>query len=231
VRNRADRAPRSDASKSDASKCDAPKSDAQKSDGGFTLVELLIVIVLTGILMPVIGSVFGAIVKNSPSAQTRADDSRTTRGLTTWLPQDVLSTPPKLVTGSTLGDPGYNVDVARASDCPGALGSNVVQMVWQENAGTLMTYVANYRYVPSPGNTIQIKRYTCSRAGTTGGFSNIRVNNVTTPIIQTSSASATAFNSPVAPYPVQFIDVKVQTVSGVQVLIRAASRNPAKQLP
>ena len=221
MRNRAARNPESD----------TQTADAPKADQGFTLIELLIVIVLTGILMPVIGSVFGAIVKNSPSAQTRADDSRTTRGLTTWLPQDVLSTPPKLVTGSTLADPGYNVDVVRASDCPGALGSNVVQMVWQENAGTLMTYVANYRYVPSPGNTIQIKRYSCSRAGTTGGFSNIRVNNVTTPIIQTSSASATAFKSTVAPFPVQFIDVQVQTVSGVQVLIRAASRNPAKQLP
>jgi prepilin-type N-terminal cleavage/methylation domain-containing protein len=221
VRNKADR----------AHKSDAPKSDAPKSDGGFTLVELLIVIALTGILMPVMGSVFGAIVKNSPSAQTRADDSRTTRGLTTWLPQDVLSTPPNVVTGPTVGVPGYNLDVVRASDCPGALGSNVVQMVWQENAGTLMTYVANYRYVPSPGNTIQIKRYTCSRAGASGGFSNIRSSNVTTPIIQTTSASATAFNSTVAPYPLQFIDVQVQTVSGVQVLIRAASRNPAKQLP
>lgn len=209
----------------------APKSDASKGDEGFTLVELLLVIVLTGILMPVLASVFTAIVKNSPSVQTRADDSRTTRGLSTWLPQDVLSTPPNVVTGSTPADPGYNLDVVRASDCPGALGSNVLQMVWQENAGTLMTYVANYRYVPSPGNTIQIKRYTCSRAGASGAFSNVRVNNVTTPIIQTSSASATAFNSPVAPYPLQFVDVQVQTVSGVQVLIRAASRNPAKQLP
>ena len=203
---------------------------ARKADDGFTLVELLIVVVLTGILLPVIAAVFTAVVKNNPSAQTRADDSRTTRGLSTWLPQDVLSTPPIVVTGSTAGVPGYNVDVVRASDCPGALGSNVLHMVWQENAGTLMTYVANYRYVPT-GATIQIKRYTCSRAGLSGGFSNIRVNNVTTPIILTSSASATAFNSSVAPYPLQFIDVQVQTISGVQVLIRAASRNPAKQLP
>jgi hypothetical protein len=196
-----------------------------------TLVELLIVVALMGILMPVIASVFTAIVKNSPSAQTRADDSRTTRGLTTWLPQDVLSTPPTVVTGSTPAVPGYNIDISRPSDCPGALGSNVVQMVWQENAGTLMTYVANYRYVPTASGTIQIKRYTCSRAGSSGGFSNMRVNNVTTPIIQTTSASATAVMSTVSPFPLQFIDVNVQTVSGVQVLIRAASRNPAKQLP
>ena len=208
----------------------APKRDAAERDDGFTLVELLIVVVLSGILMPVIAAAFTAVVKNNPSAQTRADDSRTTRGLSTWLPQDVLSTPPIVVTGSTPGLPGYNLDVVRASDCPGALGSNVLQMVWQENAGTLMTYVANYRYVPT-GTTIQIKRYTCSRSGSSGGFSNIKVNNVTTPIIQTSSASATAFNSSVAPFALQFIDVQVQTISGVQVLIRAASRNPAKQLP
>ena len=67
---------------------------APQSDGGFSLIELLIVVVLTGILMPVIVAVFTTIVRNSPSVETRADDSRTTRGLSTWLPQDVLSTPP-----------------------------------------------------------------------------------------------------------------------------------------
>ena len=201
-----------------------------RSDGGFTLVELLIVIVLTGILMPVIASVFTVIVKNSPSAQTRADDSRTTRGLSTWLPQDVLSTPPTIVTGSVAGVPGYNLDPARASDCPGTTGTNVLHMVWQENAGTLITYVANYRYVPTATGTIQIKRYACSRSGA-GAFSTARENNVTTPIVQSMSASATAFYGSVAPYPLQFIDVKAQTTSGDEVLIRAASRNPAKQLP
>lgn len=202
---------------------------ARGSDDGFTLVELLIVCVLTGILMPVIAAVFTVIVRNSPSSQTRADDSRTTRGLSTWLPQDVLSTPPTVNTGSTVGVPGYNLDVVRASDCPGALGSNVVQMVWQENAGTLMTYVANYRYVPAASG-IQIKRYTCSRSGA-GAFTAVKVQNVTTPIVQSSSASATAFYGAGSPPPLQFIDVKVTTVSGVEVLIRAASRNPAKQLP
>src|SRR4029079_18799618 len=130
------------------------------------------------------------------------------------------------VHGATVGEAGYNLDATWAGDCPGVLGSNVVQMAWKENAGTLITYVANYRYVPSPGNTIQIKRYTCSRAGSSGPFSNTRVANVTTPIIQTTSASATAFNSTVAPYPLQFIDVQVQTASGGQVRLRAPPRNP-----
>ena len=187
--------------------------------------------------MPVVAAVFTVIVRNSPSSQTRADDSRTTRGLSTWLPQDVLSTPPT-VNGSTVPDstvglgfgvPGYNLDPKRASDCPGALGTNVIQMIWQENAGTLMTYVANSRYVPA-ATGIQIKRYTCSRSGS-GAFTAAKVQNVTTPIVQSSSASATPFYGAGAPPPLQFIDVKVTTVSGVEVLIRAASRNPAKQLP
>lgn len=210
---------------------------APQSDGGFSLIELLIVVVLTGILMPVIVAVFTTIVRNSPSVETRADDSRTTRGLSTWLPQDVLSTPPipaatPPLTPPTPPVPGYNLDTARGSDCAVPLGTtNIVHMVWQENVGitpaTLITYVANYRYI-TIGTTLQIKRYTCSGSGS-GPFANTKVYNVTTRIKDTSSALATAF--PAAPNPLQFIDVKVQTISGVEVLIRSSSRNPAKNLP
>lgn len=196
------------------------------SDRGVTLVELLIVVVLTGILMPAIAAVFITIVRNSPSVQTRADDSRTTRGLSTWLPQDVLSTPPSIIIDGS-STPGYTVNPLRVSDCgPAAAGTNVLHMVWTENAGTLMTYVANYRFITT-GTTTQIKRYTCSRSGS-APFGNTREFNVTTPIVQTTSASATPI---LASGTLQFIEVKATTVSGVEVLIRAASRNPAEQLP
>ena len=192
-------------------------------DAGFTLIELLIGIVLTGLIMPVMTSVFVVIVRNNPTVQTRADDSRSTRGLTTWLPQDVLSTPPKVVTD---GSPGYNVQVSKDSDCTGTSGStNVLHMVWQENAGSgVVNYVANYRYVTN-GGTTQLKRYTCSGTGVPP-YSNTTIRNATTAITGSSVSATPIYNGS----RLAFVDVTLQTVSGLDVLIRAASRNPAKVL-
>lgn len=183
-------------------------------DEGFSLLEVLICVIMIGILAPTIAMVFTVIVRNSPSVQTRADDSRTSRGLATWLPQDVLSTPPlQAPNNSALG---YNTDPALVSACSGATGVNVLHMVWQELD---TTYVANYRY--DPGITTRIKRYTCSSTSPT------KVSNVTTPI---GATSASAMPTIVMGRVVR-VDVRVVTVSGVQVLIEAASRNPAEQLP
>ena len=199
-----------------------------RHDDGFTLVELIIVVALMGVLMPAVALVFTVVVRNTPSVQTRADDSRSTRGLSTWLPQDVLSTPPALVTDINSNAPGYTISPGKASGCSSATGTNVLHMVWQENAGTLITYVANYRYITSGGNT-QIKRFSCSGTGSPP-FSNTRAMNVTTSI-QASSAAATTTPSPTDSTRVAFVDVKAFTSSGVEVLIHAASRNPAEQLP
>ena len=187
----------------------------------------MIVVALMGVLMPAVALVFTVVVRNTPSVQTRADDSRSTRGLSTWLPQDVLSTPPALVTDINSNAPGYTI-APRVSGCSSATGTNVLHMVWQENAGTLITYVANYRYITSGGNT-QIKRFSCSGTGSPP-FSNTRAINVTTSI-QASSAAATITPRASDPTQVAFVDVKVLTSSGVEVLIHAASRNPAEQLP
>lgn len=205
------------------------KSDRRRPhtrDAGFTLIELLIGIVITGLIMPVITSVFVVIVRNNPTVQTRADDSRSTRGLTTWLPQDVLSTPPKVVTD---GSPGYNVEFNKASDCGGTSGTNVLHMVWQENAGSgVVNYVANYRYVTS-GGTTQLKRYSCSGdAGAPLPYSNTATRNATTNVKGTSVSATPIFDG--SGTRLAFVDVTLQTVSGLDVLIRAASRNPAKVL-
>ena len=203
------------------------KSDRRKSrgdDSGFTLIELLIGIVILGVIMPVITSVFAVIVRNNPTVQTRADDSRSTRGLSTWLPQDVLSTPPKLITDGS-STPGYTVGSTRASDCTGTAGTNVLHMVWQEDAGSgVINFVANYRYVTN-GATTQVKRYSCSGSGSPP-YSNTAVRNATT-AVKGTSVTATPIYSGAR---LAFVDVTLQTVSGLDVLIRAASRNPAKVL-
>lgn len=198
----------------------------KRADGGFTLIELVVAIAVLGIIMPVITATFVVIVRNSPAVQTRTDDSRSTRGLSTWLPQDVLSTPPTVVTDGS-STPGYTL-TARASNCASTAGTNVLHMVWQENVGpnaaTLTNFVANYRYV-IVGATTQIKRYACSGIGPPP-YTNTLVRNATT-AIDGSSVGAVAVYSGAR---LAFVDVQVVTVSGLQVLIRAASRNPAKVL-
>lgn len=198
----------------------------KRADGGFTLIELVVAIAVLGIIMPVITATFVVIVRNSPAVQTRTDDSRSTRGLSTWLPQDVLSTPPVVITDGS-STPGYTL-AARASDCASTAGTNVLHMVWQENVGpnaaTLTNFVANYRYV-IVGATTQIKRYACSGIGPPP-YTNTLVRNATT-AIDGSSVGAVAVYSGAR---LAFVDVQVVTASGLQVLIRAASRNPAKVL-
>lgn len=198
----------------------------KRADGGFTLIELVVAIAVLGIIMPVITATFVVIVRNSPAVQTRTDDSRSTRGLSTWLPQDVLSTPPTVITNGS-STPGYTL-TARASDCASTAGTNVLHMVWQENVGpnaaTLTNFVANYRYV-IVGATTQIKRYACSGIGPPP-YTNTLVRNATT-AIDGSSVGAVAVYSGAR---LAFVDVQVVTASGLQVLIRAASRNPAKVL-
>lgn len=198
----------------------------KRADGGFTLIELVVAIAVLGIIMPVITATFVVIVRNSPAVQTRTDDSRSTRGLSTWLPQDVLSTPPVVITDGS-STPGYTL-TARASDCASTAGTNVLHMVWQENVGpnaaTLTNFVANYRYV-IVGATTQIKRYACSGIGPPP-YTNTLVRNATT-ALDGSSVGAVAVYSGAR---LAFVDVQVVTASGLQVLIRAASRNPAKVL-
>ena len=199
----------------------------KRADGGFTLIELVVAIAVLGIIMPVITATFVVIVRNSPAVQTRTDDSRSTRGLSTWLPQDVLSTPPVVITDGS-STPGYTL-TARASDCASTAGTNVLHMVWQENVGpnaaTLTNFVANYRYV-IVGATTQIKRYTCSGIIGRTPYTNTLVRNATT-ALDGSSVGAVAVYSGAR---LAFVDVQVVTASGLQVLIRAASRNPAKVL-
>ena len=109
--------------------------------------------------------------------------------------------------------------------CP----TNVLHIVWQENVGstpsTIVNYVANYRYV-TVGGTTQIKRYTCSGATGALPYNNTIVRNATTAVDGTAAlATAIYSNGRLA-----FIDVQAVTTSGLQVLIRTASRNPAKVL-
>ena len=122
---------------------------------GFTLVEVLVSMTVMGLIATVISSVVIVAVKNNPAVQMRTDSALTLQGITTWLPQDVDSTPPT----------GFDTGATTASGCASSPGVNVLRMQWSENiAGTVTQFVANYRYVASPSQNI-IQRVSCSGTG------------------------------------------------------------------
>lgn len=122
-------------------------------DAGFTLTELVIVVFLMGLMFPVLAMAFVTVIRTTPSAEDRADDSRSLLNLTTWLSQDVSSTAED---GFFVGA-GAPTGGCLASSLPNP-SVDLLELHWRE--GT-QHYVANYRWLPTGPSKGQIFRYAC----------------------------------------------------------------------
>ena len=87
---------------------------ARQGDRGFTLVELVMAIAIMGLISTVIAAVITTAFKNNPMAEIRTDTAHTLKGLVTWLPQDVDSTPPT----------GFDLSPTAASGCASSPDKN-----------------------------------------------------------------------------------------------------------
>ena len=129
---------------------------AERDDQGFTVIEVLIVIVVMGTLMSTLAAAIVISLRTAPNTEARLDDARSTRALATWLSYDTTSAPPFLPEQAQGG-----IDITpRANDCGGA-GTNLLHLKWTENSFSQRTYVANYRFVESG----EIVRYYCTQSG------------------------------------------------------------------
>ena len=140
-----------------------PRADTraiETRDGGFTLVEMLIVVMMTGVVAVVIAATVIVSFRTFPDVEDRADTAITLQGLTTWLPPDVDS-----------ANPGqFDTLESAASGCTGGAdpGVNLLRLNWEETAfGKTTSYVANYRFVVS-GLNYRIKRVSCSGTSALG---------------------------------------------------------------
>jgi prepilin-type N-terminal cleavage/methylation domain-containing protein len=135
--------------------------DEHRRDGGVTLIELLIVMSLIGLVATVLASAIVVTLRTAPSTELRTDDARSTRGLSTWLSQDVASTPP--FRAETPGRPGFSLSPeANTCGAPDA-GRTLVELNWLELD---QTFFATYREERVDGSgDVTIRRYACSGAG------------------------------------------------------------------
>jgi prepilin-type N-terminal cleavage/methylation domain-containing protein len=135
----------------------------RRRDRGFTLPEVLIVVVLIGVLAGAIAAVFSIIVRTTPSTEARVDDARSLLGVTTWFPPDVNSTPQAPAPGT----PYWDTDSMAASGCTGVdPGTSIVRLQWSEQTGgSPTTFVANYRLAADGDGGSTLYRIACSNGG------------------------------------------------------------------
>jgi prepilin-type N-terminal cleavage/methylation domain-containing protein len=162
---------------------------AARRDAGFTLPEVLIVVVLMGVLMPVLAMTFSVVARTSPTSEARADDSRSLTNLTNWVSQDVSSTSEDgFFIGTSAPDGG-----CLPSSLP-ASSFNLLELHWRE--GT-KRFVSNYRWESTTETKGQIFRYSCLHGQAA------RQNRMTPPLNKVSASPST----PMAPAPVRITPV------------------------
>lgn len=197
-----------------------------RTDQGFTLIEVLVVMVILGIIVSSIAAAFSVIVRVSPNTEVRIDDARSTRGLATWLSHDTTSAPPFLPEHAEGGIEIGQTATATNNDC-GAPGANVVHLQWLENGFTNRTFVANYRFVVD-GAKARVVRYTCSKTGS-GAFGPASAVNLTSGLDPGIPPVVTPLSVVIGE--VYSLKLKLTATSGDKVLIETGSRNPVEFYP
>lgn len=193
----------------------------RSDDQGFSLIELLIVIVVMGTIMSTLAAALVISLRVAPTTENRLDDARATRALATWLSYDTTSAPPFL---PEQAQGGIDLDPA-AGDCGGE-GTSLLHLQWTESSFSSRTYVANYRFVVT-GDSGEIIRYYCVQTGT--DVVTLSARSLTRGLDPLDPPSVTANQDPGPD--VSSVSFVLNGKSGEQVLVETASRNPASFFP
>jgi prepilin-type N-terminal cleavage/methylation domain-containing protein len=209
---------------------------AELGGDGFTLIEVLVVVVILGVLATVLAGAIVVVLRTSltsPSTAERIDDAQVVQGLVTWLPQDVDSTPVA----------GFDVDPTALTGCDGPSdGKSLLKLTWSETVGGMVTFFrANYRHVTA-GMEGRIVRVTCSGsapansvpADPLGPSTVIKVASQLAPLPPgwaPTQLPADVRVNPNASGTGADVMFKLETLTGKIVEVEAASKNPNQTLP
>jgi prepilin-type N-terminal cleavage/methylation domain-containing protein len=209
-------------------------------DGGFTLTELLIVIVIMGVLMTTLSSVITVVLRTTPPTEARTEDARSLQGLVTWLPQDVDATPPD----------GFGTDPNTwlCSGTAPAGSRNLLSLEWTETATTVTNYAASYRYELNGGKS-RVVRHVCNDGGNgamgasqrinlTGGLpswgtpapATVTMCSTPVPVGQTCPLASVIAPGNTSPGVVKSLRLRITMFDGSFSTIDAAPKNPDKSL-
>src|SRR5437764_5047596 len=125
-------------------------------ESGFTLVELLVAIMVSGLILTAVGTAFIVTARGSQNVHDRFIESHDAELLATYFPTDVQSANPTLI--ELPGD----TDV---SDCTGVTGTRAVRFLWTETDETTKTVFSSSYQVVSSASGSTLYRYFCSNSG------------------------------------------------------------------
>ena len=176
--------------------------------------------VVSGLLIGSVAAAFTVIVRSFPPAEARADDARTMTGFTTYLPEDVGSTPPDAF---VLDDPHHLTGCA--GDSPG-LG--LLRMAWSN--GT-RDWNVDYRLEADADGDTRVRRYECVPGGPAS------VNTLTSQLPPVVASTWQPGDAPAAFVPIHDdagrtvgVTVTLTTKAGLTASMVARSNNPSERL-
>jgi prepilin-type N-terminal cleavage/methylation domain-containing protein len=130
---------------------------ADRSERGFTLIEVTLATVITGIIVGAIATALAIMLGSYPSSASRLAQSSNAQLLSSWLIPDVQS--------ASWSDANFSIDTRSgtpSSGCTGpTVGTNVVKLHWSD-FDTGGFFDADYRLDPT---TAQLMRYYCAAGG------------------------------------------------------------------
>jgi prepilin-type N-terminal cleavage/methylation domain-containing protein len=146
----------------------APRADRHARDAGFTLPELLIAMMISGILVVSISMAFTTILRTQGQATDRLAESKDITFVQTWMPVDLSSA---LNRYTQVDEAALKAELAAFTPpmaynavLPGVNVLTVIRPDLEAGAGTY--YLVAYRYHQAPDGTWQISRYEIRNPGT-----------------------------------------------------------------
>ena len=132
---------------------------ASRRDAGFTLPEVLVSVVITGVLITALATATSAMVSGARNNQGRLVNSRSEQSVDLWLPSDLASAEDVNTDAGALPCVG---------NCPAGIdvgGSNALMLTWTgyvEGATDPIptTTTVSYRYVQH-GTEFEVLRVEC----------------------------------------------------------------------
>lgn len=154
---------------------DRPRPDALR-DGGFTLVEMIVVVVLMGLVTAAIAFSAMIVLRTNEYNNDGMNVAAVERSLTAWLSRDLASVPGgNLPIPPTATSAGFSLDNAAAVCSAGPPNRHLVSVMWhtRRSSGATRSFAVDYRIIDGETvddrPTLRVQRFACERDA--GGWS------------------------------------------------------------